>query len=100
MRPIPISAGLLAQFGPEATRAIWTAPNGDLNDPVIPPAEAVTYQVHPTGSAEGTLWPVTSVVLTLEEGDLEKLQAGGLIVLGFPGTRLPVFMLPEVIDGN
>lgn len=98
MRPIPITDDLLATFGTDAERVVFAAPNGDLTDPVVPPAEAVIYQVHPSGSEQGTVWPVTAIVLRLEDGELEKLQAGGLVVVGFPGRGLPVFMLPEVLD--
>lgn len=97
MRPIPISDELLRQFPIGAIRRVYAAPSGDLLDPVVPPAEGVVYQTPISGTEEGSLHPVTCVVLKLEDGELEDLQQGGLVVMGWPGYNMPVFMTPWVL---
>jgi hypothetical protein len=97
MRPVPITDELLARFGEGAERRVFSSPSGDLTDPVIPPAEGVIYTIHPHGSPEDVTWPVTSVICVLEEGELEALNSGGKVVIGWPGIGMPVFMTPWVL---
>lgn len=97
MRPIPVSDEILYKFPVGAIRRVYASPSGDLTDPVIPPAEGILYQVHMTGTPDDALTPVVSVVIELEPGDLEELQAGGKLVIGWPGYAMPVFMVPWVL---
>jgi hypothetical protein len=77
---------------------VYASPTGDLTDPVVPPAEGILYNSHPTGSPEGTVWPTVGVVVRLDEDDVEKITAGARhLLLAWPGHAMPVFMVPEVL---
>ena len=87
MRPVPVTDEMLAAFGDGASRAVWSAPDGDLTNEVIPPVEAVLW------SREDGV-PLQSVVLRLSDEDRAEIAAGADLVIGWPGVRVPVFMVP------
>jgi hypothetical protein len=64
-------------------RIVVSPPDGDLMNPDIAPVEAV---VSPLGAHTAF-----SVRCMLEEGDIERLQAGGFVWLTFVGGRMPIF---------
>lgn len=65
-----------------ATRRVFAAPNGDLTDDSIRPVEALIDAV-----GDGTAR--INVRCALEEGELEKLQAGGHVWISFLGGIFP-----------
>lgn len=94
MRPIPIDDATLAQFPIGAIRRVWAGPSGDLTDEQIPPTEGASFYLPIAGYPNPQ--PVTVVVITLEDGDLDQLNAGGRIIMGWPGFGMPVFLSPWV----
>ncbi len=97
MRVVPIPADIRNADWVVTTK-VYSAPGGDLTDPVIPPAEGIIFQTHPEGSEEGTTWPAVGVVLELDDNDLAKIAAGARhILMAWPGTNMPVFMVPDII---
>ena len=78
MRPAPIPD----QVSPGTRRVVMAAPNGDLTDDNIRPVEALV-----TEEADARWY---TVMLVLESGDLELLEAGHPIWLSFAGG-VPVF---------
>jgi len=80
VRPTPIPD---AEVWAGAERRVIAAPGGDLTDPEIAPVEALVDRSPTTGAVN------LSVRLVLEEGDLEKLAAGGTIWLTFWGHMVP-----------
>lgn len=95
MRPIPFPEPYRSQLAAlEGTRIkTWAAPDGDLLNPEVAPTEAITYMARVAG-AEGQIregqW-VTSVMIKLEDGDLENLAETGMFEFGVWGGALPVF---------
>jgi hypothetical protein len=78
---------------------VFAAPTGDLTDPVIPPAEGVIFYTSPTGAPDDTVWPAIGVILELTAADTVRIAAGArLILMAWPGERMPVFMIPEIVD--
>lgn len=80
MRATPIPD---AEVWAGAVRRVFAAPDGDLANPLIAPVEALVDRSPTTGVAN------VSVRLVLEDGDLEKLQAGGVVWLTFWGAMVP-----------
>ena len=80
MRPTPIPD---AEVWEGAERRVLGAPDGDLTNPDIAPVEALVDRSPTTGALN------LSVRCVLEEGDLEKLQAGGTIWITFWGSMVP-----------
>lgn len=80
MRPTPIPD---AEVWPGAVRKVFAAPDGDLTNPDIDACEALVDQSPTTGALN------ISVRCVLEDGDLEKLQAGGVVWLTFWGAMVP-----------
>lgn len=80
MRPTPIPD---SEIWEGAVRKVLAAPDGDLANPDIAPVEAVVDRSPSTGALN------LSVRCVLEDGDLEKLQAGGTIWLTFWGAMVP-----------
>lgn len=80
MRPTPIPD---AEVWDGAVRRVLTAPGGDLADPDIAPVEALIDRSPSTGAVN------LSVRCVLEDGDLEKLQAGGTVWITFWGVMVP-----------
>ncbi|SBT63934.1 hypothetical protein GA0070622_0902 [Micromonospora sediminicola] len=81
MRPSPIPDD---EMWPGARRMVATGPSGDLTDTDIAPVEVLV------DTGEHTGLPRVCVRLRLEDGDLEKLAAGGTVWLAVYGP-LPVF---------
>ena len=79
MRPVPIPDELVE---PGSVRRVFSAPNGDLTDDQIRPAEALIRR-GPDDAA------VISCMLELEEGDLERLLAGGRVWVTMLGGLVP-----------
>ena len=80
MRPTPIPD---AEVWAGATRRVISPPGGDLTHPDIAPVEALVDQSPSTGVLN------LSVRCELEEGDLEKLAAGGTVRVTFWGAMVP-----------
>lgn len=75
---------------------VYSAPNGDLTDEEIAPAEALHY--YADMPSRGT-FVCTSVMLMLDDDDIEKIKNGAQhLMIGWPGVQVPVFMVPEIID--
>lgn len=79
MRPTPIPDH---EIWTGAERRVIGPPRGDL-DSGIDPVEALIDRSETTGALN------LSVRLVLEEGDLEKLAAGGTVWLTFWGHMVP-----------
>ncbi len=84
MRPTPIPD----EIAPGTRRVVVAAPNGDLTDDNIRPVEPLV-----TEEAGGRWY---TVMLVLEPGDLDLLEAGQPIWLSF-AAGVPVF---QVSTGN
>ena len=80
MRPAPIPD----EIAPGTRRAVVAAPNGDLTDDTIRPVETLVTE------EPGGRW--YTVMLVLEPGDLDLLEAGHPIWLSFAGG-VPVFQV-------
>lgn len=80
MRPTPIPDH---EIWDGAVRLVISPPDGDLTNPDIAPVEALVDQSPSTGAQN------LSVRCELEDGDLEKLQAGGTVWLTFWGGMVP-----------
>lgn len=87
MRPAPIPDEAIWEG---ARRVVFTAPDGDLTNPDIAPVEVLTDQVGDTGQCR------VNVRCVLEEGDLDKLAAGGTVWLSIHGHHLHPFSLDVV----
>lgn len=83
MRPAPIPDAALWSG---AVRRVISPPDGDLTNPTIAPVEVV-IEVLPDGV------PCISARCVLEPGDLEKLQAGGVVWVSFYTGAIPPFAL-------
>lgn len=79
MRPTPVPDH---EIWEGARRMVIAPPDGDLTNPTIAPVEAVADQA-PDGSLN------LSVRCVLEDGDLDKLQAGGTVWITFWGHMVP-----------
>jgi hypothetical protein len=80
MRATPIPD---AEVWPGAVRRVFTPPDGDLTNPIIAPCEALIDRSPITGAVN------ISVRCVTEPGDLEKLEAGGVVWLTFWGAMVP-----------
>ncbi len=78
MRPVPIPDAVAEQM--PGHRVVIGPPGNDLTSP-IPPVEAMVEAL-PAGRA-------LTVRIVLEDGDLEKLAAGGAIHLTMLGHVVP-----------
>jgi hypothetical protein len=92
LRPTTIPDEQVA-IHPGSVRGVLAAPGGDLTDPNIAAVEVLFDRVH-DGAAERVL-----VRLALEDGDLERLAAGGNVWLAFYGP-IPVFSLDVKAPGE
>jgi len=79
MRPAPIPAEAVWDG---ATRRVFSAPDGDLLNPLIAPVEAVIDR-----ASDGVVR--VNVRCVLEDGDLEKLASGGHVWVSFYGGLIP-----------
>jgi hypothetical protein len=80
MRPAPIPAEAV---WPGARRVVLSPPSGDLTDPNIAPLEVVVDSPESLGGVR------FNARCVLEEGDLEKLAAGGHVWVSFYGGVVP-----------
>lgn len=80
MRPTPIPDN---EVWDGAVRRVFAAPDGDLTNPDIAPVETLIDRSPTSGAVN------LSVRCVLEDGELEKLQAGGTIWLTFWGVMVP-----------
>lgn len=78
MRPAPIPDEAL---WPDSRRIVMAPPGGDLLDPDIAPLEMV--------ADVGQLGIRYSARCVLEDGDLDKLAAGGHVWISFSGHVVP-----------
>lgn len=84
MRPIPIPHEYVR---PEATQRVMAAPNGDLMDDKVRPAECQVFDLDGDRYFE--------FIIQLEEGDLEKIQEqNGRFALSFIGLVPPFNVYP------
>lgn len=100
MRPIPIPDKIRHLPWVEGT-AVFSAPNGDLLDPEIPPAEGLFYHclMARSDNEQPRQTMVTGVILELSDEDIELIKSGcRYLLMGWPGLSMPVFMVPEVLD--
>lgn len=88
MRPVPISDDLIPEG---AKRFVIGPPDGDLTNERIRPVEAVAALI------DGEVH--ISMLVALEDGDIERLQACGGMWLTMITTQIPPFML-EIADGQ
>lgn len=79
MRPAPIPATAVWEG---ARRVVMSPPGGDLTDPDIAPLEVVVDRPQIGGLRY-------SARCVLEDGDLEKLTAGGHVWVSFYGAVVP-----------
>jgi hypothetical protein len=96
MRPVPIPEPYRSELGRVGARfKVWIAPSGDLLDDEVRPVEAATYECSVRGAGDDVRdgQTITSVIIQLEEGDLEALQQTGMFEFGVWGDRMPVFLL-------
>lgn len=93
MRPTPIPD---AEIWAGAVRQVIAPPGGDLTNPDIAPVEAIVDRSPSTGAR------TLSVRCVLEDGDLEKLQAGGTVWITFWGAMVPwaVTVVEAAADGQ
>lgn len=89
MRPVPIADELIPEG---CKRLVIAAPDGDLLNDEIRPIEAVVGLTEDRG-------PLFAMLLQLEEGDLERLQACGGLWLSMYTNQLPPFAV-EIADGQ
>jgi hypothetical protein len=78
----------------------WAAPGGDLTDPEVRPVEAASRVVEVLGEGDVVTRAdqlLTSVVIQLEEGDLEALAETGMFEFGVWGGGLPVFTFVPLV---
>ena len=95
MRVVPVPKKLREKDWVLGTR-VYSAPDGDLTSTSIPPAEGILYMSHVEGF-EGAV-PMVGAVLRLEEDEVAAIQNGCRhILLSWVGTRMPVFIVPDVI---
>lgn len=80
MRPTPIPDN---EVWTGAIRRVIGPPDGDLANPNIAPVEALLDRAPDTGALN------ISVRFVMEDGDVEKLAAGGTIWLTFWGHVVP-----------
>jgi acyl CoA:acetate/3-ketoacid CoA transferase beta subunit len=80
VRPIPIHEADVWEGG---RRIVYAAPNGSLTDDHIRPVEAIVDRLTTTGGKR------VCVKVQLEEGDLDKLTAGGHVWLSMYGGLVP-----------
>lgn len=80
MLPTPIPDELIR---PGTVRRVFTAPNGDMLDDSIRPCEALISR------DPGTDLAAVQVRLVLEDGELERLAAGGTVWLTMIGGLAP-----------
>jgi hypothetical protein len=90
MRPTPIPDEAIWEG---ARRMVIAPPDGDLTSTDIAPVEALVDVGQDTGI------PRISVRCVLEEGDLDKLKAGGTVWIGFYGGQLIPFCV-DVVGPN
>lgn len=94
MRPVPIPDQAIWHG---AVRRVFAAPDSDLTNDTIRPVEVLLDVV-----ADGT--PRINVCCQLEDGDLEKLTAGGHVWISFYGGALIPFSTdvtdPLTTEGN
>lgn len=83
MKPIPIPDAFLEAFTPPYKRVTIGAPRGLEND--CAPVEAVISDSH--------AGPCTTLLIQLEDGDLEKLQEDKGIWLRFYVLTIPMFSI-------
>lgn len=76
-----------------ARRMVIAPPDGDLTRTDIAPVEVLVDRGPDTGT------PRISARCVLEDGDLEKLQAGGTVWVSFYGNQLVPFCV-DVVGPN
>lgn len=94
MRPVPLTDSFRASL-PEHRAIVIAAPDGDLTNELIAPVEAAVY-------VDDFPDPVrmVAVEIALEDGDLDRLAAGGHVILTFLGvSAIPVFSV-YTTEGN
>lgn len=94
MRPTPIPD---AEVWAGAVRRVFAAPGGDLTDADVAPVEALVDRSPKTGVIN------LSCRCVLEDGDLEKLAAGGVVWVTFWGAMVPwavAVVAPEGYDSE
>ena len=79
MRPVPIPNEAIWEG---ATRRVYAAPDGDLTNEVIRPVEVLV-------DVAGDRTRRINAMCALEDGDLEKLAAGGHVWVSFYGVLVP-----------
>jgi hypothetical protein len=98
VRVVPVPDDVRALEWVKGTR-VYGAPNGDLTNPVVPPAEGILFDSAPSGAPEGTVWRTVGVIVELDADDVAKIEAGSRrLVLAWPGEAMPVFMVPFFLD--
>lgn len=90
MRPAPIPDDAIWEG---ARRMVIAPPDGDMTNTSIAPVEVLLDR------AQDTSIPRISARCVLEEGDLEKLQAGGTVWVSFYGNQLMPFSV-DVVGPN
>lgn len=97
MRVIPVPDAVRNQTWVEGT-AVFAAPNGDLTDDRIPPAEGIFYTSVMDGFP-GHVFPMTGVILLLEDADVAAIESGARhLLMSWYGRRMPVFVVPRVME--
>lgn len=94
MRVVPVPDWIRRAEWVERTQ-VFAAPDGDLTNQTIAPAEGIIYKAEVDGS--GATWPCVGVVILIEEDDAEAIRQGAReMLLAWPGV-MPVFMVPELL---
>ncbi len=97
MRPVPVPENWCERMlepGTPFRTLVFSAPSGDLTDPHCGAVEAIVRQASTSPTGEPA--PVIGVLWKLEDGDIERLAAGGLILFDVWGS-LPPHQL-QVVD--
>lgn len=98
MRVVPVPDAVRDLEWVKGTR-VYGAPDGDLTNPAIPPAEGILFDSRPSGTPEGTVWPTVAVIVELDDDDVGQIAAGARrLVMGWPGEAMPVFLVPFLLD--
>lgn len=94
MRPVPVPEFVSKAVWAEGTR-VFAAPDGDLTNDRIPPAEGVFF----SAVVGEEMIPCIGVVLYLEDEDIELIREGNRhIMMPWVGRRMPVFLVPDVLN--
>jgi hypothetical protein len=86
VRVSPVPEWLYQLYKDDHVRKVFAAPNGDLMDDSIRPADTLVGTVD---LDDGEKYRVIRLVATADESDLATLRAGGVVMLTIFGVGMP-----------